>query len=138
MSWTYGNDPAGSARDAVRFHAGLTDQNDQLVNDQEIAYLLVESGGDVYDAAAMALENLSRQFARLAEAEELGRRREEYGDRSAKYAARAKEIREGHGGIAAGPRAPQIKVADREAALADTSRTATQFQLGQFRNPGAG
>lgn len=134
MTWTYGGDPAANSRDAVRFAAGLTDKGDPLVTDEEIAYLLVQASDDVNEAAARALDHLSVVFARYAEAETLLRRKEEYGDRSAKFAARATEVRQNAGLTAAAPRAPQIRQSDRDAALSDTSRTATQFQVGMIRD----
>jgi plasmid stabilization system protein ParE len=136
VTWTYGGNPAESPRDAVRFHAGLTDKNDQLVSDEEIAFTLVEAGADEYEAAARLANHLAAVFARLAESEQLGRRKEEYGDRSAKYASLAGSIRAEAGGTAAAPLVPQIRVADRDAALADTTRTPTQFTVGIHRNSG--
>lgn len=40
MAWTYSGNPAASARDKVRFLCGDTDTNDQLLQDEEIDYLL--------------------------------------------------------------------------------------------------
>lgn len=134
MTWTYGDDPAANSRDAVRFLTGLNDKADQLITDEEIDYVLLETGDDVEAAAVAILDVLAAQFTRLYESRTLGERTEEYGDRAAKYRARSQEISGSGGATAAGPRAPQITVADREAALQSTARTPTQFFVGMMRN----
>lgn len=67
MSWSYGNDPAGSDLDAVRFHVQDTDTLDQLISDEEIEYL-IELWNPVYGsllyAAAMVAENIAARFTR--------------------------------------------------------------------------
>lgn len=62
MTWTYSN-PAENDRDAVRYLVGDTDTTDQLVSDEEIAYLLAEEG-NVYEAAAATAEAIAAKFAR--------------------------------------------------------------------------
>jgi hypothetical protein len=136
VTWTYGGDPTDNDRDAVRFLAGLTNKRDPLISDEEIAYLLAETGNDVYESAARALEQLATQFARLAETTKLGDRAEEYGNRSAKFKDRAAEVIAEGGTAAAGVKAPQIYTSSRDAALADTSRVSTQFEVGMLRNRG--
>lgn len=134
MTWTYGQDPAANNRDAVRYLIGDTNVRSQLRSDEEIAYALLEAGDNVSEAAANTLEQLAIVYARLAESMQLGRRRTQYGDRSAKFRQRAEDVRVEAGVNAAGPLAPQIEVADREAALTDESRTPTQFRVGMMRN----
>lgn len=134
MTWTYGGDPAALPRDEVRWRVGDIDKDEQLTSDEEIAFALTQSGADPVEAAALVAVHLSSVFAGRAEIEQYGRRREEYGDRSAKYAALAIEIRSAGGSDAAGVRAPQITVAGREEALSSTTRTPTQFQIGSMRN----
>jgi len=138
VTWTYGGDPAASPLAEVRFLVGLTDELDQLVSDEEIAYTLAQAANDTSEAAARVAEHLSSVFARLAETETLGRRSEEYGDRSAKFAELATSIRDASGVTAAAPEVPQIRKADRDAALADTTRTPTQFRVGLHRNTNTG
>lgn len=63
MGWTYSGDPANSDNDTVRFLVADTDTNDQLISDEEIAYLLDEHG-DTMLAAIGAAEQLAYKFAR--------------------------------------------------------------------------
>lgn len=63
MAWTYDGDPSASARDAVRFLAGDTDEDEPLVSDEEIAYLLTQESNH-YEAAALVCEALASKFAR--------------------------------------------------------------------------
>ena len=56
MAWTYSGDPSSSARDAIRFLVGDTDTNDQLVTNEEIAWVNNQVSGsdtattDLYSA----------------------------------------------------------------------------------------
>jgi hypothetical protein len=136
MTWTYGGDPSANLRDEVRWRAGLTDPNDQLVSDEEIGFALVSVDDDPVEAAALACEHVAKIFSRRAEAEQLGRRREEYGDRAAKFQQRAHDIRVEGGSDAAGVNAPQIYVSERESALTDLTRVPTAFRKGMMRNRG--
>ena len=63
MTWTYSGDPSTTSRDAVRYRSGLTDKDDQLVSDEEIAYVLAESAGDVVTATVSILDALAVRFS---------------------------------------------------------------------------
>lgn len=66
MTWSYSGDPSTSKKDEVRFLIGDTDQDDQLLQDEEIEYLLsVES--NVYRAASKAARSIAAKFSREAE-----------------------------------------------------------------------
>lgn len=67
MAWTYSGDPSTSEKDSVRFWLQDTNVDFQLLQDEEIQYLLNQFGqnlsmGDVY-VAALAAEILSNRFA---------------------------------------------------------------------------
>lgn len=62
MAWTYVG-PADSEKDAVRFLLGDTDSDDQLIQDEEIIFLL-EERQDRYHAAADAAEQIAGRFSR--------------------------------------------------------------------------
>ena len=66
MSWNYSGDPSASDKDAVRFEIGDTDSEDQLMNDEELLFVLGEEG-TVLGGAARCCEILSRKFARQAD-----------------------------------------------------------------------
>tara|TARA_A100001391_G_scaffold70347_3_gene44940 strand:- start:1682 stop:2125 length:444 start_codon:yes stop_codon:yes gene_type:complete len=63
MTWTYSGDPANNDRDKVRFLVFDTDTNEQLLSDEEIAWLLSEQT-NVYLAAANAAEVIAAKFAK--------------------------------------------------------------------------
>lgn len=65
MTWTYAGDPGASPRDAVRYRIGDVNAADPLATDEEIAYELEESGGDVRSAAAEVALAIGARFARL-------------------------------------------------------------------------
>jgi hypothetical protein len=67
VTFSYGADPATSELDAVRFHLGDTIQDDPLLSDEEILYVLAAQKETVNSpiwAAAVCAEGLSNRFAR--------------------------------------------------------------------------
>lgn len=71
MAWTYSGNPSSSNLDAVRFKIGDTSINDPLLQDEEINYLLSESGGSVIHAAILACEAVAAKFSRQADTSNL-------------------------------------------------------------------
>lgn len=67
MSWTFTNNPSGVPRDAVRILCGDTNENEPLLSDETIAWLLSEENGSTILAAARACELIASQFAREAD-----------------------------------------------------------------------
>jgi hypothetical protein len=95
VTWTYSGDPASSLRDQVRFLIGDTDTDDQLISDEEIAYLLTQSSDDVYQAAYEACYTIGSKFARLATSKSVGDLSLSFSDRSQSFfqvAARMLEL----------------------------------------------
>jgi len=66
MAWTYSGNPTSSDLDAVRFYVGDTDQNDQLLQDAEINFLLSESPRPIA-AAARAAQVICSKMSRLVD-----------------------------------------------------------------------
>jgi hypothetical protein len=64
MSWNYTKGPVNADRDKVRFYVGDTDESDQLVQDEEIAFAVAEHS-DLRIAAAMVLRALAAKHSRL-------------------------------------------------------------------------
>lgn len=69
MSWTYSGNPATSSRDEIRFLVGDTDPSDQLVEDEEIDYVLsihADPGANQsnYTAAAAVAQAIAARFAK--------------------------------------------------------------------------
>jgi hypothetical protein len=73
MTWTYGGDPAASALAAIRFLTGDTDTNDQLINDEEIAWTNNQvTGSDtattaLYEVSYRVMIAIASKFSRLAD-----------------------------------------------------------------------
>lgn len=63
MTWTYSGDPSTSPKDEVRFLLGDTDTNDQLIQDEEIEYLLTTWEHPIL-AASYAAEQIATGFTR--------------------------------------------------------------------------
>jgi len=66
MTWTYSGDPSNSSKDAVRFTIGDTDDTDELVSDEEIAYLISIHNG-VGMAAVGAARAVAAKYSRKAD-----------------------------------------------------------------------
>ena len=64
MTWTYSGNPASSTRDAVRFLVGDTDTTDQLISDEEIAYIVQENPA-INRSASESARAIAAKFARL-------------------------------------------------------------------------
>jgi hypothetical protein len=67
MTWSYSGDPASSDRDAIRFYIGDTDTTLQLLQDEDIDFLILKwmpvYNSDLLTAAAAA-EIVANHFAR--------------------------------------------------------------------------
>lgn len=141
MTWTYGGDPAANARDAIRFLVGDTDTTDQLLTDEEIAWVNTEASGTstgttaLYDAAYRCCLTIASKLAREAD--------KQVGDLSVSMSQRAKAYREqavslkelsGREGGVPTPYAGGISISDKEVDQADSDLFRGRFRSGQFEN----
>src|SRR5689334_18389528 len=62
MAWSY-DSSLSADKDKVRWLCGDTDTNDQLVQDEEIAFALSDAGNDLRRAAATVCEAIALRFA---------------------------------------------------------------------------
>ena len=95
MTFTYTGDPSVSNRDKVRFLIGDTISAEPHFQDEEIAWMLGEWGGDVYQASRAACEVLSGRYAHKAQvSKSVGDLSisESYGAQSASFLALADRI----------------------------------------------
>tara|TARA_R110000744_G_scaffold42497_7_gene95931 strand:+ start:196 stop:657 length:462 start_codon:yes stop_codon:yes gene_type:complete len=148
MTWTYNGDPASSALSAIRFLIGDTDTADQLVTDEEIAWLNTESGDTptsltaLYKASAAAARAIAAKFSRLAD-QSVGDLKVSMSQKAVGYDALARSLA-AQAAADAGvpiPFAGGISVADKTNREADTDRVEPFFKTNQFSNttdPGAG
>lgn len=98
MTWTYSGDPATCDRDAIRFTIGDTDSADELLTDEEIAYLLATCGS-VQAAAINGCLTLAAKFSRLAD-KSIGDMSLSYSQRAANYLTLAKTLKGSLGNVA--------------------------------------
>ncbi len=66
MTWSYSGNPASSDSDAVRFLVADTDTTDQLVSNEEIAYLLTTYNEPAF-ASIAAARAIAAKFARQSD-----------------------------------------------------------------------
>lgn len=69
MAWTYSGDPSSNNKDEIRFLVGDTDTNDQLIQDEEINFLLTKwlsVHGTTFYVASIVCETIAAKFAREA------------------------------------------------------------------------
>ncbi len=130
MSWSYSGDPSSSDKDAVRFLIGDTDTNNQLLQDEEINYLLTTQGS-VYAAAAEAAMSIAAKFARLAD-QTVGDLRISYSQRAEAYKALADSLSRRGDLKFVEPYAGGISKSDKESVELDTDRVEPAFERGQF------
>lgn len=144
MTWTYGGDPAANARDAIRFLTGDTDTNDQLLADEEIAWVNNQvTGSDtattgLYAAAYRCCLMIASKFSRLAD-QAVGDLRVSMSQKAKAYRLQAEEIRAvaDKEGYTPTPYAGGITTADKETDEDDSGLVHGWFSTGQFVNDDA-
>lgn len=97
MAWTYSGNPASSARDEVRFLVGDTKTADQLLQNEEIDYLLAKYPNP-HTSAAEAARAIAANAARLAD-KEVGDLKVKLSQRASHYANLAMVITGSAGGV---------------------------------------
>ena len=137
--WSYSTDPSTSPKDEVRFLLGDTNQNDPLISDEEINYL-IGKWSDPYICAAMGAEALSAKYASLID-RSVGSLSISYSQRSQQFADLAKRLRQQARSTAAssggaGPQVFGIAWADKDEKDADTTLIPDTFDEGFMDNPG--
>ena len=135
MAWTYSGDPADSPRDAVRFYLGDTDTNDQMLQDEEIAFVLTQSA-DPLAAAARGARALASKFSSLVD-EKFETIDNKFSQRAKAFHALAGRLERDvkrYGGLGT-PLAGGISVAAVDAARMDLGRVQSAFREGQFSIP---
>lgn len=135
MSWTY-TDAGDSTNDAIRFEAGLTNTNDQLVTDEEIEYCY-DSEGTVFGAAARACEAVASLFSREVSSRvgAAGEFRLDLQQKALAYERRAKALRRKALSFAV-PYAVSISKDRKEDQEDDTDRVRPVFIRDQFEPEG--
>ncbi len=132
MTWSYSGNPATSDRDKVRFLVFDTDTNEQLINNEEIDWLLTEQTS-VYMAAANAAEAIAAKFAKDVTRSAVGLSAT-VGNRSSFYLRLADTLRaqvgttNNHGEVFSGG----LTISGKDALDGDTDAVQPGFKIGQF------
>lgn len=84
-TFTYTYDPTNVPNDAVRFTLQDTDEDDVLLWDEEITYILSQSDGNTTRAAIRGARAIMAKFARLADREQAGKYQVYYTDKVGQY-----------------------------------------------------
>ena len=141
MAWTYSGDPASSARDAIRFLIGDTDSSDQLLSDEEIAWVNTEASGTptgtiaLYDAGSRCCLAIAAKLAREAD-KSIGDLSVSLSQRAAAYreqSATLKGLSAREGGVPV-PYAGGITITDKDIDQENSDIFRTWFASGQFEN----
>jgi len=141
VSWTYGGDPAANARDAIRFLIGDTDTDNQLLTDEEIAWVNTEASGTstgttaLYDAAYRCCLTIASKLAREAD-KSIGDLSVSMSQRAGAYreqAAALKALSGREGGVPV-PYAGGITISDKEIDQENSDIFRSWFVAGQFEN----
>lgn len=131
MVWTYSGDPAANEKDAVRFLIGDTDPDDQLLQDEEILYL-VERMKTTEGAAAEAAYSLAAKFSRLSD-KSVGDLSLSLSQKAAAFLALADKLRR-RASILAVPFAGGISKSQKAATEGDSDRVKPAFSRSMFSN----
>ena len=129
---TYSGDPEASSLDKVRFLIGDTNMADPQLSDEEILWL-ISSQGNIYNAAAMACEQIVT-LGRLVD--------KKVGDFEIRGASRARDLMSRarslrlRGASSAVPYSGGISRSDKQGREQDSDRVRPAFHIGQFDSPG--
>ena len=143
MAWTYGGDPSANARDAIRFLIGDTDTNDQLLNDDEIAWVNNEvTGSDtattgMYDASYRCCLIIASKFSRMAD-KAVGDLRVDMSQKAKGYREQAAELKElaAREGLVPTPYLGGMTISDKDIDRDNSDMVEPSFWQTQFDDKG--
>ncbi len=130
MTFTYEGDPAVSDIAKIRFLVGDTDSTDQLLSDEEIAYLL-DRDSRILGASALACEAIGVKLIRSSVSYRIGPLTENNSQLRVRYGEAANRFRTlamTSNSIIAGA----IEILDKQATEEDTSLVPPRFVRDQF------
>lgn len=141
MTWTYSGNPSATAKDAIRFLIGDTDTNDQLLSDEEIAWVNTEASGtststsDLYDAAYRCCVTIASKLARQADKSigDLSVKLSQKADGYLKQADALKQLSMRSSGVPV-PYAGGITISDKDIDEDNSDINRQWFATGQFTN----
>jgi hypothetical protein len=132
MTWTYVL-PIATPKDEVRFYSGDTDSSRQLVQDEEIAFVLTTQPNTLL-AAAIVCDAAAAKLSQEADAR-VGDVSESSSQKATAFRQRAKDLRS-NGYKLAKPIFGGITRSQKEALDQDTELVQPSFRVGQDDHPG--
>ena len=141
MTWTYSGNPADSALDAIRFLIGDTDTTDQLVTNEEIAWMNLDVTGSasstdaLYQVSARLCRAIASRFARDAD-KSIGDLKVSLSQRADGYRQQARtmdEIASRESDVPV-PYAGGITISDKDIDEENSDLARGWFAAGQFGN----
>lgn len=145
MAWTYvfsslGTTTTNERRNTVRFLVGDTDENDQQVQDEEIAFALTQTSDNVYYAASFIADSLAAKYSRKVTTKLDGALSAEYSDLAKQYrllAVTLKQQGQRYSGASLGVGYGGLLISEIDAVREDTDRVLPSFRRDRFRYPGS-
>lgn len=132
VRFSYGNNPATSDQDAVRFLVGDTNPDRPLLDDREVDWAISQYPNKNLAAAHLA-EHLFGRFASMADIK-VGPVSKNFSKVAELFKKKADQLRR-EACLLAAPSFPAIDRAKKEALEQDTSLTSPQFHIGLSDNP---
>lgn len=126
MTWTYSGNPSESAKDAVRFLIGDTDQQNQVLQDGEITWVLSLYNQSPLNAALRCCEAAIAKFTRLVD-ESVGSVRMSFSQRARSYETLLNTLRNRLAMEDSVPYAGGISVSDMKTVAANPDRVRPFF-----------
>jgi len=134
MTWRYSGNPASSDKDAVRFHLGDVNGDEQLVYDEEITYALSQER-DVNGAVAACAEAVAALLSREASIK-VGPLSVDLSDKAEHFWALAKMYR-ARSLVYALPSVGGISIDGKDTIRDDDDRVRPFFKRAMFRTAGS-
>lgn len=132
MTWTYSGDPATSQRDYTRLLIGDTDQDDQLLSDEEIDYL-IQVHGTIIHVASEACHIIAAKFARLM-SRSIGGLSADFSAKYRQYIELAENFKKDEDSLPVGPFISGYTRSAKEAVESETDRETTFSRKGIMDN----
>ena len=126
MGWSYSGDPSKTPLDQVRFLIQDTDKDDQLLNDEEIKFLITNNGS-LLSAAAQAAETLMSKFASWID-ESNGRVKVNFSQKFEHYKVLCRKLRQRTAIGESCPFAGGLSISEKDAQRSNTDRVQPAFR----------
>lgn len=121
----------------VRLLVGDTNGSSPQVQNEEVAFALVESNNNIYSAAGWVARTIASQYSRRVNTQLDGALSADYSDLATQYFKLAEDLeyRGKTSGATLGVSAGGITISDINAVRANTNRVEGSFRRDRFRNP---